>query len=94
VRIWCPRCSANCHLAAVTGLRRGEVLALRWKHINFEKQVLVKGRPSSVRACNLFLNRALEYARFFASKRFIEIRKKRDKILKYRGNKFPLSDLK
>ena len=29
------------YLAAVTGLRRGEILALRWKHINFEKQVLI-----------------------------------------------------
>ena len=28
------------YLASVTGLRRGEVLALRWKHINFEQQVL------------------------------------------------------
>jgi integrase len=28
------------YLASVTGLRRGEILALRWKHINFEQQVL------------------------------------------------------
>jgi len=28
------------YLAAVTGLRRGEILALRWRHINFERQVL------------------------------------------------------
>lgn len=28
------------YLAAVTGLRRGEILALRWRHIDFEKQVL------------------------------------------------------
>jgi hypothetical protein len=29
------------YLAAVTGLRRGEILALRWRHINFERQVLI-----------------------------------------------------
>jgi integrase len=28
------------YFAAVTGLRRGEILALRWKHIDFERQVL------------------------------------------------------
>jgi len=29
------------YIAAVTGLRRGEILALRWRHINFERQVLI-----------------------------------------------------
>lgn len=29
------------YLAAVTGLRRGEILALRWRYINFERQVLI-----------------------------------------------------
>ena len=28
------------YLAAVTGLRRGEILALRWKHIDFDRRVL------------------------------------------------------
>jgi integrase len=28
------------YLAAVTGLRRGEILALRWRHIDFDRQVL------------------------------------------------------
>ncbi len=29
------------YLAAVTGLRRGEILALRWRYINFERKVLM-----------------------------------------------------
>jgi integrase len=31
------------YLAAVTGLRRGEILALRWKYIDFERQALTVG---------------------------------------------------
>jgi integrase len=29
------------YLAAVTGLRRGEILALRWRHIDFDRQFLL-----------------------------------------------------
>ncbi len=39
--IWGDRCAYTCFLlASSTGMRRGEVLALRWKHLHFDKKYI------------------------------------------------------